>query len=106
MLSVLKEVLQKTLTFMGTQLNKHSKGQMEQFNKLTEEVAQMTSSHNTNNLAARCLADQEHSENSDYGEDDEENGIGSIFMKRILAFTMKLTWKVPFYFIRRPHHLQ
>ena len=36
MFSALAEVLQKTLTSMGTQLHEHSKCQMEQGNKLTE----------------------------------------------------------------------
>ena len=51
MVSALTEVLQKTLTSMGTQLYKHSKCQMEQVNKLTEAVTQLTSSHNDNKSA-------------------------------------------------------
>ena len=50
-----------------------SKCQMEQVNKLTEAVTQMTSSHNANKLAARSTADPGNSDNSDSGEDDEEN---------------------------------
>ena len=73
MFSALTEVLQKTLTSMGTQLHEHFKCQMEQVNKLTEAVTQMTSSHNANKLAARSTADPENSDNSDSGEDDEEN---------------------------------
>ena len=73
MFSTLTNVLQKTLTFMGTELHKHSKCQMEQVNKLTEAVSQMTSSHNANKLAARSTADPKNSDNSDSGEDDEEN---------------------------------
>ena len=46
---------------------------MEQFNKLTVAVTQMTSLNNTNKLAARSTADPENSDNSDSGEDDEEN---------------------------------
>ena len=46
---------------------------MEQVNKLTEAVTQMTSSHNANKLAASSAADPENSDNSDSGEDDEEN---------------------------------
>ena len=73
MFSALTEVLQKTLTSMGTQLHEHSKCQMQQVNKLTETVNQMTSLHNTNKLAARSTADRENSDNSDSGEDDEVN---------------------------------
>ena len=73
MFSVSTEFLQKTLTSMGTQLHEHSKCQMEQVNKLTEAVTQMTSSHNANKLAARSTADPENSDNSDSGEDDEVN---------------------------------
>ena len=73
MFSASTEVLQKTLTSMGTQLHEHSKCQMEQVNKLTEAVTQMTSSHNANKLAARSTAHPENSDNSDSGEDDEEN---------------------------------
>ena len=73
MFSALTEVLQKTLTSMGTQLHEHSKCQMEQVNKLTEAVTQLTSSHNVTKLAARSAADPENSDNSDSGEDDEEN---------------------------------
>ena len=41
MFSALTEVLQKTLTSMGTQLHEHSKYQMELVYKLTEAVTQM-----------------------------------------------------------------
>ena len=58
---------------MGTQLREYSKCQMEQVNKLTEAVTQLTSSHNANKLAARSTADAENSDNSDSGEGDEEN---------------------------------
>ena len=58
---------------MGTQLHEHSKCQMEQVNKFTEAVTQMTSSHNANKLAARSTADPGNSDNSDSGEDDVEN---------------------------------
>ena len=73
MFSALTEVLQTTLTSMGNQLHEHSKCQMEQVNKLTEAVNQMTSSHNTNKLVARSTDDPENSDNSDSGEDDEVN---------------------------------
>ena len=73
MFSALTEVLQTTLTYMGNQLHEYSKCQMEQVNKLTEAVNQMTSSHNTNKLAARSTDDPENSDNSDSGEDDEVN---------------------------------
>ena len=73
MFSALTEVLQKTLTSMGTQLHEHSKCQIEQVNKLIEAVTQMTSLHNANNLAARSTAHPKNSDNSDSGEDDEEN---------------------------------
>ena len=73
MFSVLREVLQKTLTSMGTRLHEHSKCQMEQVSKLTEAVTQMTSTHNANKLAARSIAHPENSDNSDSGENDEEN---------------------------------
>ena len=73
MISVLTEVLQKTLTSMGTQLHEHSKCQMEQVIKLTEAVTQMTSLHNANKLVARSTVDPENFDNSDSGEDDEEN---------------------------------
>ena len=46
---------------------------MEQVNKLTEAVTQVTSLHNASKLAARSTADLENSDNSDSGEDDEEN---------------------------------
>ena len=73
MFSTLRDVLQTTLTSMGNQLHDHSKCQMEQVNKLTEAVNQMTSSHNTNKLVARSTDDPENSDNSDSGEDDEVN---------------------------------
>ena len=56
---------------MGTQLDKHSKCQMEQLNKLTEAVTQMTSLHNANKLTAKNTAHPENSDNPDSGEDDE-----------------------------------
>ena len=46
---------------------------MEQVNKFTEAVTQMTSSHNANKLAARSIAEPENSDNSDFGADDEVN---------------------------------
>ena len=64
---------------MGTQLREYSKCQMEQVNKLTEAVTQLTSSHNANKLAARSTADAENSDNSDSGEGDEENDRLNIF---------------------------
>ena len=73
MFSALTEVLQTTLTSMGNQLHEHSKCQMEQVNKLTEAVNQMTSLHNVNKLVARSIDDPENSDNSDSGEDDEVN---------------------------------
>ena len=73
MFSALIQVLQTTLTAMGNQLHEHSKCQMEQVNKLTEAVNQMTSSHNANKLVARSTDDPENSDNSDSGEDDEVN---------------------------------
>ena len=73
MFSVLTEDLQKTLTSMGTKLHEHSKCQMEQVNKLTEAVTQMTSLHNANKLAARSIDDPENSDISDSGEDDKVN---------------------------------
>ena len=73
MFSACKEVLQKTLTSMGSQLHEHSKCQMEQVHRLIEAVTQMISSHNANKLAARSTAHPENSDNSDPGEDDEEN---------------------------------
>ena len=73
MFSALTEVLQTTITSMGNQQHEHFKCQMEQVNKLTEAVNQMTSSHNTNKLAARSTDDPENSDNSDSGEDDEVN---------------------------------
>ena len=65
--------MQKTLTSMGTQLQAHSQCQMEQVNKLTEAVTQLTSLRNVNKLAARSTADPENSDNSDSAEEDEEN---------------------------------
>ena len=58
---------------MGTKLHEHSKCQMEQVNKLTEAVTQMTSLHNANKLAARSIDDPENSDISDSGEDDKVN---------------------------------
>ena len=107
MFCALTEVLQKTLTFMGTQLHKHSKCQMEQVNKLIEGVTQMTSSHNVNKLATRSTADPENSDNSDSGEDDEVNNRRNrvTIYETDPFFTMKPTWQLPFRLIRRPHHL-
>ena len=73
MFTVLTEVSQTTLTSMGNQLHEHSKCQMEQVNKLTVAVNQMTSSHNANKLVARSTDDPENSDNSDSGEDDKVN---------------------------------
>ena len=58
---------------MGTQLHEHYKCQMEQANKLTEAVTQMTSLQSANKLAARSTANRENSDNSDSGEDNEVN---------------------------------
>ena len=71
MFSALTKVLQKNITSMGIQLHKHFKCQMEQVNKLTEAVNQITFSHNANKLVARSTDDPENSDNSDSGEDDE-----------------------------------
>ena len=46
---------------------------MEQVNKLPEAVTQLTSSHNTNKLAARSTADPENCDNLGSGEGDEKN---------------------------------
>ena len=73
MFSALTEVLQKTLTSMGTQLHEHSKCQMEQVNKLTEAVTQMTFLHSADKLAARSTADPENSDNSDSWKDEEND---------------------------------
>ena len=73
MFSALTKVLQKNITSMGIQLHKHFKCQMEQVNKLTEAVNQITFSHNANKLVARSTDDPENSDNSDSGEDDEVN---------------------------------
>ena len=73
MLSALTEVLQKTSYLIGTQLQEHSKCQMEQVNKGTEEVTQMASSHNVNKLAARSAAHPVNFDNSDSEEDDKGN---------------------------------
>ena len=73
MFSILTDVLQKNLASMGTQLHELFKCQMKQVNKLTGAVTQLTSLHNANTLAARSIADQENSENSDSGEDDVAN---------------------------------
>ena len=67
------EVLQKTLTSLGTQLREHSNCQIKQANKLKEAVTQLTSSHNANKLGARSTTDPKISDNSDSGEDDGEN---------------------------------
>ena len=92
MFSTLTEVLQKTLTSMGTQLHELYKCQMKQVNKLTEAVTQKTSSHNANKLAARSIADPENSDNSDSREDDEVNdGRNRVTMKQIVTFTIKST---------------
>ena len=58
---------------MGNQLHEHSKCQMEQVNKFTVAVNQMTSLHNANKLVARSTEDPENSDNSNSGEDDEVN---------------------------------
>ena len=58
---------------MGNQLHEHSKCQMEQVNKLTVAVNQMTSLHNANKLVARSIEDPENSDNSNSGEGDEVN---------------------------------
>ena len=58
---------------MGNQLHEHCKCQMEQVNKLTEAVNQMTSLHNANKLVGRSTDDPENSDNSDSGEDNEVN---------------------------------
>ena len=73
MFSALAEVLQTTLISMGNQLHEHSKCQMEQVNKSTEAVNQMTSSHKANKMVAESTYDPEYSDNSDSGEDDEVN---------------------------------
>ena len=73
MFNILTDVLQKNLASMGTQLHELFKCQMEQVNKLTGAVTQMTSLHNANKLAARSIADPENSDNSDSGKDDEVN---------------------------------
>ena len=76
MFSALTKVLQKTLTSTGTHLHEHSKCRMEQVNKLTEAVTQLTSLHNAHKLAARSTADPENSDNSDSGEDnDRQNRV-------------------------------
>ena len=41
---------------------------MEQVNKLTEAVTQMTSWHNPNKLVSSSTADQENSDNSNSGK--------------------------------------
>ena len=77
---------------MGTQL---SKCQIEQVNKLTEAVTKLTVFlHDDNRLAARSISDPENSNNSGSGDDDEKNdtGLGSPYMKWIVAFTKKLAW--------------
>ena len=71
--SALTEVLQKTLTSMGTQLQENYRCEMEQINMLTEAVTQMTSLHNAHKLTARSSDDPENSDNSDSVEDDEVN---------------------------------
>ena len=71
MFSALTELLQTTLTSMGNQLHEPSKCQMEQVNKLTDAVNQMTSSHNTKKLVARSTNHPKNSDNSDSGEDGE-----------------------------------
>ena len=73
MFSALTEVLQNTLSSMGTQLHEHSKCQMEQVNKLAEASTQMISLQNANKLAARSTADPENSDNSDSWKDEEND---------------------------------
>ena len=73
MFSALTEVFQTTLTYMGNQLHEHFKCQMEQVNKLTEAVNDMTSLNNANKLVGRSSDDPENSDNSDSGKDDEVN---------------------------------
>ena len=63
--SALTKVLQKTLTSMGIQLHKHSKCQMEQDNKLTETVTQLSSPHNASKSTARSTTDPENPDNSE-----------------------------------------
>ena len=46
---------------------------MEQVNKVTKAVTQLTSLHYANKLTVRSTADLGNSNNSDSGEDDEEN---------------------------------
>ena len=72
MFSALTKVLQKTLTFVGTN----------------------TYLENANKLTAKSTADAEISDNSDSGEGDEErmmDGIWSLSMKWIMVFTMRST---------------
>ena len=73
MFSALTEVFQTILTYMGNQLHEHFKCQMEQVNKLTEAVNDMTSLNNANKLVGRSTDDPENSDNSDSGKDDEVN---------------------------------
>ena len=68
MFSALTETLQTILTSMGNQLHEHSKCYMEEVNKFTEVVNQMTSSHKANKLVARSTDNSENSDNSDYDE--------------------------------------
>ena len=108
MFSALTEVLQTTLTSMGNQLHEHSKCQMKQVNKLTEAVNQITPAHNANRLVAKSTDDPEILIIQTLGKMMKliMDGIGSLSMKLIVAFTMKMTWQLPFCLIRRPHHLQ
>ena len=108
MFSALIEVLQKTLTSVGTQLHEHSRCQMEQVNKLTEAVTQMTSLHNANKLAARSTVRPENSDNSDSGGDNEENDRRNrvTIHETNRNLIMKPTWQLPFCLIRKPHYLQ
>ena len=100
MFSTLREVLQKTLTSMGTQLHEHSKCQMEQVNELTEAVTQMTYSHSSSKLAASGTADPKNSDNSDFGEDNEENDRRNrvtIHETDRSFYNETPTWQLPFY---------
>ena len=67
---------------------------MKQASKFTEAVTQMTSLHNANKLAARSTADPEILIIQIQGKMMKRmiDGIGSLCMKRIVAFPMKPTW--------------
>ena len=94
MFSALTEVLQKTLTIMGTKLHTHSKCQIEQVNKLTEAVAQLTSLHNMPiSWLQGALQTQKIQIIQILGKMMKRmiDRIGSLSMKWIVAFTMKPT---------------